>query len=156
MKNEGLTIIELVLIAAIIASLVMIVAPIFESSTPKVKIEDEGRMIVELIRRIQRSAITDNRSYSIRFIQGTDTIQTSFVDDQGIAGKGLPVVLERSIDLAGTTFPDDTLKFNILGEPNAAGRVELRNTRDKRLYVEVAEHTGKVTLKGPEKIKKGR
>ncbi len=147
MSKHGLTIIELVLIVAIVASVAMMIIPLFESASMKTSIESESSRIVGEIRKVQQEAISNHREYRIYFIQGTETIEISYIDKDGVEKKSRTVALDGFIDLVGTTFTYDTLSFNFLGEPSEGGEVELSSTRRKRIYIKVAPHTGKVSLK---------
>ncbi len=146
MSKQGLTVIELALIVAIMASLAMIIAPMFEAASPKVTAESEGLKIIARIRTMQHQAIDKSREYKLRFVQGTDTIEISYVDENGVEREMESFTLDRSIDLAGTTFARDTLSFNILGEPTEGGKIELRSTMGEKIHIQIAPRTGKTSL----------
>ena len=150
MNTEGLTIVELVLIIAIIASLGMIIAPMFDAVAPKVNVESEGRKIVAMVRTVQQQAVDQGREHLVRFIQGTDTIETAFIDGDGREIEIQEMVLDRSVDLVSSTFPRDILSFNLLGEPREGGVVKLRSTSSEEIYVRIAPDTGKATLEKDE------
>ena len=151
MSKQGLTIIELVLIVAIIASLAMIVAPMFEAASPRVTADSEGKKVMARIRTMRDQAIEKGREYKLRFVQGTDTIEISYVDENGVEMEMESFTLDRSIDLAGTTFSRDTLSFNMLGEPSEGGKIELKSTAGEKTWIQVAPRTGKITLEKPER-----
>ena len=146
MSKHGLTIVELMLIVAIVASAAMMIVPLFESASPGFSIENESSRMVWEIRKVRQEAIDNNREYKIYFIQGTDTMEISYIDKDGVEKKSRFVTLNGFIDLVGTTFTYDTLSFDFLGEPSEGGEVELCGTRGERIYVRVAPRTGKVSL----------
>ena len=148
MRVKGLTIIELVLIVAIVASVAMIMGPIFESATSKTSLDSEAGKVVAHIRRIRNKAISEGREYTIHFIHGSDAMETYYLDRDGVQKEDISsrMLLDRSVDLVGTTFKDNRLSFNLLGEPGEGGTVNLTNTRRETAHIDVAAKTGKITF----------
>jgi hypothetical protein len=146
LNTHGLTFIELALILAIAASIVMMVIPLFESASQGLTLEDEANNVASEIRKVQQEAITKGREYRIQFLQGTDTILISYIEDNGKEEENRTVHFSKSFDLEGSTFPLDTLSFNLLGKPSREGKIFMRDTANRRIHINIAPETGKITL----------
>jgi len=146
MRKDGITILELILVMAIIASLAAIIVPVFQSSAPRIELESEARKLMAEIRDIQQRAISSNTKYSIKFVLATDTLVVTYLDDNNKSQSHHTYTLDKSADLTATSFPDNTLSYNLLGDPSRGGDIIIRNSRNDQYSILVAPLTGKVSL----------
>ena len=137
MRKDGITILELILVMAIIASLAAIIVPVFQSSAPRIELESEARKLMAEIRDIQQRAISSNTKYSIKFVLATDTLVVTYLDDNNKSQSDHTYTLDESADLTATTFP---------GDPSRGGDIIIRNSRNDQYSILVAPLTGKVSL----------
>lgn len=141
MNKKGFTIIEIVLVIALIGILATISLPVYKKTAAHYSLITAARMIASDIRLAQQRSITESRSYRLLFNTGSDNYQLLSVSNKSEIN-----YLPKGIKIIRTNFTDKTLSFLPSGAPSQGGRVVLENRFGGRRYIIVTPATGRVRI----------
>lgn len=149
-KNSGFTLVELMIVIAIIGIMAGIAIPNFFSFLPKNRLRSATRDIVSCLQEMKLRAIKENATTVIVFDLANDRC-TAFVDNGPGAAAGNSALdasesiirietLASELDIYNTSFVANTGGFTARGLPRNAGTVFIRygNTDYRRVIVNLA------------------
>lgn len=140
--DSGYTLIEVVMVIAVLSLLSTIILPDFKKTLSKYKLEVAARELAQNIRLAQQKTITEGVTYKIVFdLHRMDNYQL-------LAGRrGKLIKLPSGVLLDWTTYSDvdKTLSFNPSGAPNRGGTIAITSGKNT-LYVIVSVATGRVRV----------
>ena len=145
MNRRGVTLIELVVVMAIIAIAAAFVAPNIGAWIPNYRLRGATRDVVSNLRTAQMKAISTNREYQVSFNPGAGSYILQYRHTDGITwiDEGAAQTLPSGILISGITFPGNNAQFN----PNStasAGTITITNTKGTKKDVTVASSTGRI------------
>jgi competence protein ComGD len=135
---KGITLTELLIILGVIAILVMIGLPIYQSFQPTLQLGGAIREVVADLRYIQQLAVTEQVEYCLKFFPADNKYQ--------LLRCGSPDFLEEKTlpeEISTTTvsgFTDNQVKYNPYGAVAEQGSIILENTdnRTKTILVKAS------------------
>lgn len=149
-KNSGFTLVELMIVIAIIGIMAGIAIPNFFSFLPKNRLRSATRDIVSCLQEMKLRAIKENATTVIVFDLANDRY-TAFVDNGPGAAAGNSALdasesiirretLPSELDIYNTSFVANTGGFTARGLPRNAGTVFIcyGNTDYRRVIVNLA------------------
>ena len=149
-NKRGVTLIELVIVFAIIAIAGVLLVPNIGAWLPNYRLRSAARDMVSTMRVAQMRAVSNNTNYQVLIAGGSYTLQRDSLGllwvNEGDA-KALPTVItifNNTFQAAGTT-PAGSALFR----PNASsngGTIVLRNPRDTRRTITVLQSTGRISV----------
>jgi prepilin-type N-terminal cleavage/methylation domain-containing protein len=80
-KNQGFTIVELVLTMALIAVLLSFAVPTFKKQLLKYRIENDTKQIHALLQKVRSKAFTNKKSFTVTFENGASSDKTIVVKE---------------------------------------------------------------------------
>jgi len=142
LNNRGITLIELIIVLAILSIIFSISIPQFNDIIARYELQTTARMVASDLRLAQQMAISKGEYYRILFdlfnrdryqlLSGTKMIKQVF--------------LPKGVKLSATSFNGNTVMFTPLGAPVPAGRIMLTGRNNENLFVIVAVATGRVRI----------
>lgn len=151
MNKKGITLIELVVVFAIIAICAVLIAPNIGGWLPNYRIRSAIRDVISTMRTAQMKAVSQNVEYQVFF----NVAGRSYILQRNTGTTGVPVwvdegvwqTLPTGVQISVINFPGNSAQFN----PNSTsstgpGRMTLRNTKGKEKTITLTTATGKVTL----------
>ena len=103
------------------------------------------RELVTDIRFAQQMAMGEGRIYRITFNKYMNLYRVGYTSHP-VQVTVKQVVLPGGLTLVGTSFKNDTLSFNVIGSPSAAGTINLQDKRGREIRVTVLLATGRVRV----------
>lgn len=145
MKKNGYTLLEIILVLALISVFAAAVLPAMINFTDRRLLEADAREMVGEFFLATHTAMTKGRTYRIEFYPQANAYQVFCP-----GGRRL-IRLSEGIRYASNNFPVEgggyrVLSFNRNGNPNRGGTVSLINRHGDRLYIIVAATTGRVRI----------
>ncbi|MEK6193897.1 MAG: GspH/FimT family protein [Deltaproteobacteria bacterium] len=145
-KNRGFTLMELMIVIAIIAIMSSIAIPNFIGWLPERRLDAGAQDILQGLQKSRSKAIMTNRNVIVTFDAGNNSF-IAFVDEDAsndqsagdltIANRNMPA----GVDLGVPDFVDlgNTVTFDNRGLPSTSGTVRLQNNngtiQDIELYL---------------------
>jgi len=143
MKNSGFTLLELMVVIAIVAIMAAIAIPNYISWLPDRRLAAGAQDILQGLQKSRSKAIVTNRRVVVNFNTGADSF-IAFVDDDASGGldAGELTVVSRNmpagIDLVNTGFAGNSVTFDNRGIPiTAVGTVTLQNSKGNTQVLEM-------------------
>ena len=139
LTHEGFSLIEVILVIALLGLLSSLIFPNFKGSLDKYKLEVAAQELAQNIRLAQQKSISEHTSYKV--LLGKNNYQV-------LAGvRGNLVKLPSGVSIEWTTYyeVDRTIVFHPSGAPNRGGTICLASN-DNRLYVIVSIATGRIRI----------
>ena len=148
-KQAGFTMVELMIVIAVIAILTAIAVPNIISWLPNYRAKAAARDVISNFQKAKMEAVKRNRDVIIQFTPGAYAASGQvgsyqiFVDDGsggGIAGDGIQngaervlaqVNMPKNVSLYTTSFAGDTTGYNSRALPWKLGSVEIRNNKSR-------------------------
>jgi prepilin-type N-terminal cleavage/methylation domain-containing protein len=146
MKKEGITLIELVVVMAIIAIGAALIAPNIGAWIPSYRLRSASRDVVSALREAQMKAISTKIPYQVSFNPAAGSYILQYQDTGGNwINEGASQKFPSGIVIRGITFPGDKANFS----PNytaSTGNITLENTRGSSKTVTLTSSTGRVRI----------
>jgi len=145
MNKRGVTLIELVIVFAIIAIGAVLMVPNMGAWLPNYRLRSATRDIVSTMRVAQMRAVSNNMEYQVSIAGGSYTLQRNTLGlwvDEGEA-KTLPT----GVTINNNTFINPN--NNPLFRPNSSsngGRLVLRNSKGTERAITVLPSTGRISI----------
>jgi type II secretion system protein H len=149
--DRGFTLIEIVVVVALVGILSSIVLPDFKKTVDHYKLNVAAQQLSHNIRMVQQKAISEGVPYKILFDMNK---RDYYIIKSALNGfQGKVVKLPEGVNFEWTSFTtnfnnsknENTLIFSVSGAPIQAGTVALKN-KNERLYVMVTVATGRVRI----------
>lgn len=139
MNKKGYTLIEMILVVAIIGILATVALPIYKKTVAHYRHTAALRMIVTDIRMIQQQSITENTSFSLTF----NDSNYQLIRGEQSELKELP----EGNHIIGTDFEVNSLSFNPTGEPSkGSGYIIVGDSWGNKNYIFITAATGRVKI----------
>lgn len=147
MRKRGITLVELVVVMAIIAIGAAFVVPNIGAWIPNYRLRGATRDVTSVLRTAQMRAISNNREYQVSFDAGTGsyilrynsgTTATPVWTDDGTAEK-----LPQGVLISGISFPGNNAQFNP-NSTSSTGSIILINTKGSTKRITLTTSTGRV------------
>ena len=146
MKKKGVTLIELVVVMAIIAIGAVMVAPNIGAWIPNYRLRSSTRDIVSALRTAQMKAISMNTQYQVAFNPGAGSYILQYQDTGGNwINEGVTQALPSGIQISGMTFPGNNATFY----PNSTcsdGSITLVNPKGTSKTIALTFSTGRAQI----------
>ncbi|AIS52352.1 hypothetical protein TKV_c11810 [Thermoanaerobacter kivui] len=147
-KEEGLTLIELITVLAILSIIVLIVIPstdFFDTTRSNIRLTLIAHEVVNDLRYIQQKSIFEGE---ILLFESDDTKTRYYIkrkdDNENIKIKNLPEGIKISKKDGGKV----EIYFNQMGTPIGACTITLKNDKGSEIYISVAVVTGRIMISG--------
>jgi len=142
LNNKGFTMIEIILVIALIGILASISLPIYRKTMAHHSLHSAARVISTDIRYTQQKSITERDSYRLLFNTTSGTTYQILSTASNSKMKYLP----KGTKIIRTNFTDKTLTFYPSGAPSQGGRLVIENNFGDKLYIIVTPATGRVRI----------
>ncbi|ADD02328.1 conserved hypothetical protein [Thermoanaerobacter mathranii subsp. mathranii str. A3] len=147
-KEEGLTLIELVTVLAILSVIVLIVIPssnFFDTTMSNVRLTLIAHEVVSDLRYIQQKSIFEGEIlYFKSKLDNTGYYINRYDDNKNVRTKNLPKGIKISKKDGGKV----EIYFNQMGTPIGACTITLKNDKGSEIYISVAVVTGRIMISG--------
>jgi len=145
MNKKGITLMELIIVMAIIALGAVLMVPNIGAWLPNYRLRSATRDIVSTMRLAQMKAVSTNVPYTVTFDEGNNSYIVQYQTTSGLKDDGatqrLPAGITMSADFEGL----DSAVFN----PNStasSGNLRLQNTKGGQKTVTLFATTGRVRI----------
>jgi type IV fimbrial biogenesis protein FimT len=146
MKKKGITLIELVVVMAIIAIGAALIAPNIGAWLPNYRLRSATRDVASVLREAQMRAISTNTQYQVSFNPAAGSYILQYQDTGGNwINEGASQKFPSGIVISGITLPGDKANFS----PNytaSTGNITLANTKGGSKTVTLTSSTGRVRV----------
>jgi prepilin-type N-terminal cleavage/methylation domain-containing protein len=144
MKKRGVTLIELVVVMAIIAIGAAFVAPNIGAWIPNYRLRSATRDVTSALRMAQMKAISNNTQYHVLFNPGAGSFILQYQDTGGNwINDGIAQTLPQGVLINGISFPGNNAHFNP-NSTSSTGSITLRNTKGSEKTITLTTSTGRV------------
>jgi len=149
MRKRGITLVELVVVMAIIAIGAAFVAPNIGAWIPNYRLRGATRDVTSALRSAQMRAISTNREYQVSFDAGAGNYILRY--NSGTTGTpvwtddGAAETLPKGVLISGITFPANCAHFNA-NSTSSTGSIILTNTKGAKKKITLTTSTGKVKV----------
>ena len=151
MRKRGITLVELVVVMAIIAIGAAFVVPNIGAWIPNYRLRGATRDVTSALRSAQMRAISTNREYQVSFDAGAGsyilrynsgtTANPVWIDD------GAAETLPTGVLISGITFPANCCAHFNANSTSSTGSIILTNTKGSTKTITLTTSTGKVNVK---------
>ncbi|OGP90898.1 MAG: hypothetical protein A2157_05500 [Deltaproteobacteria bacterium RBG_16_47_11] len=147
MDRKGITLVELVVVMAIIAIGAVLVAPSIGAWIPNYRLRGATRDIVSTLRTAQMRAVATNLEYRVDFDVGGKSFILQYQTTAGLQDEGSRQFLPTGVTFVSATFSGSV--SHAVFNPNStssAGSVLLRNSRGTQRTVTLTSSTGRAKI----------
>ena len=145
-NKKGVTLIELVVVMAIIAIGAVLLAPNIGGWIPNYRLRSATREIVSALRVAQMKAISSNTEYQVVFDPGARNYVLQYKNTGGVfVNEGIAQALPSGIIISGINFPAHTAHFNP-NSTSSTGSLTLQNTKGSSKTITLTTATGRVNV----------
>jgi prepilin-type N-terminal cleavage/methylation domain-containing protein len=152
MDKKGVTLVELVVVLAIIAIGATLMVPNIGSWIPSYRLRSATRDIVSIMRAAQMKAVSNNARYGVAFDTANHQLQL-YRDSGGLVADGPATSLPTGITFDSITgLPTDgpggepLITFFPNSTASASGNITLKNRKDRQKTVQISMSTGRITI----------
>jgi prepilin-type N-terminal cleavage/methylation domain-containing protein len=146
MRKRGVTLIELVVVMAIIAIGAAFVAPNIGAWIPNYRLRSATRDVTSALRMAQMKAISNNTQYHVSFNPGAGSFILQYQDTGGNwINDGIAQTLPQGVLINGISFFGNNAQFNP-NSTSSTGSITLSNTKGTKKTITLTTSTGKVTI----------
>ena len=133
-KENSFTLIELLIVLAIIGILVGVSIPVYRQFQPTIQLNGAVRTLVTDLRYAQQIAVTEQINHCFQLFLTEKKYQ---IVQCGQTQPLLEVVLPNEIESLSANFTDDKVEFNPYGAVKESGTIILENTKNQTKTIEV-------------------
>ena len=145
MNKKGVTLIELVIVFAIIAIAAVLLAPNIGAWLPNYRLRSTTRDIVSTMRVAQMKAVSNNTEYQVLFNPGAGTYILQYRDTGGNwVNEGATQTLPSGIQISAP-FPGNIAHFNP-NSTSSTGSLTLQNTKGTQKKITLTPATGRIKI----------
>ena len=148
-NNEGVTLVELVVVLVIIAITAGLLVPNIGAWLPNYRLRSATRDIVSTMRTAQMRAVSNNIQYRVNFNSAEIGAANSYVLQRDSAGvfinDGAVQALPTGITISSNLFPAGRAVFNT-NSTSSAGSITLQNTKGSTRMITLTAVTGRVNI----------
>jgi general secretion pathway protein H len=145
MNRKGVTLIELIVVVAIIAIGAVLTTPNISGWLPNYRLRNATRDVASSMRLAQLKAVSNNTQYQVVFNPGNSTYVLQYRDTGGNwVDEGSTLTLPTGVNFV-TTLLGDTATFS----PNSTatnGNITLNNTKGATKMVRLLGLTGRIRI----------
>jgi type IV fimbrial biogenesis protein FimT len=149
MGHKGITLIEFVVVFAIIAIGAVLLAPNIGAWLPNYRLRSAARDIVSIMRTAQIRAVSNNFQYRVNFNPAEIGATNSYVLQRNTGGvwidDGALQILPAGITVNINQLPAGRAVFNF-NSTSTAGSVTLQNARGARRRITLTPATGRIRI----------
>jgi prepilin-type N-terminal cleavage/methylation domain-containing protein len=145
MNRKGLTLIELIVVMAIVAIGAVLVAPNIGAWIPTYRLKSATRDVVSAMRVAQIKSVSSNVWYRVNFGPGNGKYSLESSQDLGITWtkEGDDLILPSGVNIRLTTFAGNTAVFYPDSSTNG-GSLTLINTKGYQKVISLLGTTGRI------------
>jgi prepilin-type N-terminal cleavage/methylation domain-containing protein len=149
-NNEGVTLVELVVVLVIVAIMAGLLVPNIGAWLPNYRLRSATRDIVSTMRTAQMKAVSNNVQYRINFNAVEIGAANSYVlqRDSGAGvflNDGAVQTLPTGITISSNLFPAGRAVFN-RDSTSSSGSITLENTKGATRIITLTTVTGRVSI----------
>ncbi len=145
LNKKGVTLIELVVVMAIIAIGAVLIAPNIGAWIPNYRLRSVTREVASQLRTAQMKAISTNREYGVFFDAGGSFILQQSTNGVNWYNEGDVSALPSGVTISGITFPGRRAQFNP-NSTSSTGSITLRNSKGSEKTITLTTSTGRVHI----------
>ena len=142
MNKKGVTLVELIVVFAIIGIMALLLVPNIGAWLPSYRLRSATRDIVSTFRGAQMRAVSECTSYTVSF----NTADTHVPSNTGYLYAGTVKTLPPGITIVSNTLQDLRAGFSPDSTCPSPGSITLQNTRGAQKRITILSSTGKVTI----------
>lgn len=143
-SKRGFTLVELIIVLAIISLLTAVTIPLWRQFAPNFKLSSETEKVVQELRLAQQKTVTEQITYLVRFDKEAESYTViRLVPDPENPGEYLPETvktqtLDSEIEIKELyNLGEPEIKFTAAGGVAEAGQIELANRQGKTKLIDV-------------------
>jgi type IV fimbrial biogenesis protein FimT len=155
MNKKGVTLIELVIVFAIIAITAVLLAPNIGAWLPYYRLRSATRDIVSTMRTAQMKAVSLNTEHRVSFDKGANEYLLQIKTTQSAPNDWIPTwtnaraqqlqqKLPGGVTMTAVTFPGDNAEFNP-NSTSSTGSMTLTNTKQTK-RITLTSSTGRIHI----------
>jgi len=135
-KKEGFTLIEIIIVLAIMGIIVLIGFPVLKSYRPNLRLSGTVRELINDLRYVEQSALTEQINHGIRFFSDEDKYQIIRygATEEILEEKYFPPEVNFYL-ISG--FSGNQVIFNPYGAASEPGTITLINTGNSTTTIEI-------------------
>ena len=145
-RSGGFTLLEMILVLAIIAMAGMIIGPMWARSIPGWYLDSETRRLVNDLNRAQQMAKANQKNYGIRLDMSNQGYYYGL--DAGVFSTFESYYFKGGVIISGVSMwvPQNDILFDHLGAPTATAQpqITLRDKSGKEMRITVQLVTGRI------------
>ena len=135
MKSKGFSLIEILIIIAVIGILSLISLPIYRSINPTLSLNANTRQIASHLRQAQQLAVEEQNNYTAVF-----DINTNYYEIINMQSSSTVIsqTLQNNITIDSiSNLTDNTVTFTITGSALESGEIILKNANNETKNIEI-------------------
>ena len=145
MNRKGVTLIELIVVVAIIAIGAVLTTPNISGWLPSYRLRNASRDVASIMRVAQLKAVSNNTQYQVVFNPGNSTYVLQYRDTGGNwVDEGSTFTLPTGVNFV-TTLVGDTATFSS-NSTATGGNIVLTNTKGTQKTVNLLGLTGRIRV----------
>ena len=145
MNKKGITLMELIIVMAIIALGAVLMVPNIGAWLPNYRLRSAARDIVSTMRLAQMKAVSTNVPYTVTFDEGNNAYIVQYQTTAGLKDDGatqlLPTGITMAINFGGPNFA----VFNP-NSTSSSGNLRLQDSKGGQRTVTLLPTTGKIKI----------
>jgi len=155
-KRSGFTMLEMMIIVVIIGIMAGLAVPSFMSWIPKMKLKNDARQNLNLLRQARSKSVSDNSQYGIyfdiankqiHFFEDNNNPELTCYEPGSDSLVIPPVNLESNVSFGECLFNGDAVVFYPNGSASTSGSITVQDTTSDNFFtISVLASTGRVKM----------
>ena len=145
MNKKGVTLMELIIVMAIIALGAVLMVPNIGAWLPNYRLRSAARDIVSTMRLAQMKAVSTNVPYTVSFDEGNNAYIVQYQTTAGLKDDGAPQILPTGIRMVVNFGGPNFAVFNP-NSTSSSGNLRLQNSKGGQRTVTLLPTTGKIKI----------